>query len=116
MDFEPYLRKQQISVSSGRYKPTEKHRHSLRLFARKVVDVFSFHLRFFTGLSLRLRADISKVTVHERIQQQMFKWGWDFHLYFIIYKLVPFFQPGFPVCWSVKINRLFSLDCYLFAK
>jgi hypothetical protein len=24
--------------------------------------------KFFTGLSLRLRADISKVTVHERIQ------------------------------------------------
>jgi hypothetical protein len=34
----------------------------------KVVNVFSFHLRFFTDLLLRLRADISKVTAHERIQ------------------------------------------------
>jgi hypothetical protein len=28
-----------------------------------------FIYRFFTGLSLRFRADISKVTPHERIQQ-----------------------------------------------
>jgi hypothetical protein len=32
----------------------------------KVVDVFNY--RFFTDLSLRLRADISKVAAHERIQ------------------------------------------------
>jgi hypothetical protein len=32
----------------------------------KVVDVFIY--RFFTGLSLRLRAHISKVTAHKRIQ------------------------------------------------
>jgi hypothetical protein len=38
------------------------------LSLRKIVDVFSFHLEIFTGLSLRLRADISKVTAHERIQ------------------------------------------------
>jgi hypothetical protein len=30
MGFESYLCKRQISVSSGRYKPTGKHRHSLR--------------------------------------------------------------------------------------
>jgi hypothetical protein len=35
----------------------------------KEVDVFSFHLQIFHWLSLRLRADISKVTPHERIQQ-----------------------------------------------
>jgi hypothetical protein len=39
-----------------------------RLFACKVVDVFSFHLQIFTCLSLRLLADISKVTAHEKIQ------------------------------------------------
>jgi hypothetical protein len=34
----------------GKYKPIEKHRHSLplsRLYASKVVDVFSFHLQIF---------------------------------------------------------------------
>jgi hypothetical protein len=30
MGYESYLRKRRISVSSRRYKPTEKHRHSLR--------------------------------------------------------------------------------------
>jgi hypothetical protein len=30
--------------------------------------VFSFHLQIFHWLSLRLRADISKVTAHEKIQ------------------------------------------------
>jgi hypothetical protein len=39
---------------------------SLSSFACKVVDVFI--CRFFTGLSLRFRADTSKVTAHERIQ------------------------------------------------
>jgi hypothetical protein len=29
MGYESYLRKRQISVSSWRYKPTGKHRHSL---------------------------------------------------------------------------------------
>jgi hypothetical protein len=39
------------------------------LFACKVIDVFSFHISTdFTGLSLRLRADIFEVTAHERIQ------------------------------------------------
>jgi hypothetical protein len=31
--------------------------------------------RLFTGLSLRLRADISKVTAHERIQHLYLHWG-----------------------------------------
>jgi hypothetical protein len=53
MDYESYLRKQRIST--GRYKPTGKHRHSLPL-------------SLVTGLSLRLHADISKATAHERIQ------------------------------------------------
>jgi hypothetical protein len=30
MGYESYLRKRRISVSSRRYKPTGKHRHSLR--------------------------------------------------------------------------------------
>jgi hypothetical protein len=47
MGYESYLRKRRISVSSRRYKPTGKHRHPLRLFACKVVDVFSFHLQIF---------------------------------------------------------------------
>jgi hypothetical protein len=62
------------SVSSRRYKPTGQHRHvsSLsRLLACKVVDVFIY--RFFTGLWLRLRADISKVTAHERIQHLYYR-------------------------------------------
>jgi hypothetical protein len=44
-----------------------------RLFACRRCQ-FSFTYRFFTGLSLRLRADISKVTAYERIQ----------HLYLLI--------------------------------
>jgi hypothetical protein len=36
-----------------------------RLFECKVVDVFSFYLQIYRS---RLRADISKVTAHERIQ------------------------------------------------
>jgi hypothetical protein len=48
MGYESYLRKQRISVSSRRY------------------------YRFFTGLSLRLRADMPKVTAHERIQLDCF--------------------------------------------
>jgi hypothetical protein len=42
-----------------------------RLSAYKVVDVFSFHLQIFSLIyrsGLRLGADISKVTAHERIQ------------------------------------------------
>jgi hypothetical protein len=36
---------------------------------RRISIFFSvFIYRFFTGLSLRVRADISKVTAHERIQ------------------------------------------------
>jgi hypothetical protein len=61
MGYESYLRKRRISVSSRRYKPTAKHRHSLVYFS-------VFICRYFTGLSQRLRVDISKVTAHERIQ------------------------------------------------
>jgi hypothetical protein len=67
MGYESYLRKRRILVSSKRCKPTRKH-----LFACKVVDVFSFHYRFFTGLSLRLRANISKVTAHEDRKEKSF--------------------------------------------
>jgi hypothetical protein len=35
---------------------------------RKISSFVVSRLFFFTGLSLRLRADISKVTAHERIQ------------------------------------------------
>jgi hypothetical protein len=41
---------------------------SLSSICIQIVDVFGFIYRFFTSLSLRLRADISKVTPHERIQ------------------------------------------------
>jgi hypothetical protein len=34
----------------------------------EVVDFLMGYYRFFSGLSLRLRTDISKVTAHERIQ------------------------------------------------
>jgi hypothetical protein len=75
--YKSYLCKRRISVSSRRYKPTEKHCHSLRWcrlslahFNLKQSTFSVFIYRFFTGLSLRLRADISKVTAHESIQHQ----------------------------------------------
>jgi hypothetical protein len=63
MNYESYLRRRRISVSSRRYKPTENivviryvsviflslslSLSLSRLFACKLIDVFSFHLQIF---------------------------------------------------------------------
>jgi hypothetical protein len=67
MGYESYLRNEYRSQVGATNRLENIVIPSLsRQFACKVVDVFIY--RFFTGLSLRLGADIFKVTAHERIQ------------------------------------------------
>jgi hypothetical protein len=72
--YKSYLCKRRISVSSRRYKLTKKNIviHYVGVISLSSIcsTVSVFIYRFFTGLSLRLRADISKVTAHESIQHQ----------------------------------------------
>jgi hypothetical protein len=73
MGYESYLRKRRYRSQVGATNRSETSSFVAlvsspsRQFVR-IFDVFSFIYRFFTGLSLRLRAEISKVTAHERIQ------------------------------------------------
>jgi hypothetical protein len=62
MGYESYLRNDEYRSQVGATNRPENI--VSRLFACKVVDVFSFHLQIFH----RLRADIFKVTAHETIQ------------------------------------------------
>jgi hypothetical protein len=66
MGYESYLRKRRISVSSRRKTSSFVTLVSSlsRLFACKIVDVFSFHLQIFHWFI----ADISKVIAREIIQ------------------------------------------------
>jgi hypothetical protein len=95
----------------------------------KVVDVFSFHLQIFHWFIAPLRADISKVTAHERIQhfyqsiKNLHNLSYsEFHyFYYLLHKMyhsscLPFsslfywfsiFQPIFLISFSL---RYFSLD------
>jgi hypothetical protein len=95
----------------------------------KVVDVFSFHLQIFHWFIAPLRADISKVTAHERIQhfyqsiKNLHNLSYsEFHyFYYLLHKMyhsscLPFsslfywfsiFKPIFLISFLL---RYFSLD------
>jgi hypothetical protein len=72
-----------------------------------------FIYRFFTGLSLRLRADISKVIAHERIQY--LQAGFETHLiYFcILGELYIYFFQNFhlEIPKNRKNPKKFELNC-----
>jgi hypothetical protein len=77
MGYELYLQKRRISVSSRRYKPTGKHRHSLHYCRLSLVNLYGFEFestrRFqfsFTNFSLVYRSAFAQIFPRSQLMRE----------------------------------------------